>query len=223
MLLPAITHKIGYDTGGNMKRWRAIVATLCLFVASAAGAEERVTQASASFLFNGQRIEIGRDSRDAARFVAAFASAGDACGAPCIAPLQVAPGIRTVDEIGVLDFLTRDVADNTGLMVDARLPEDRAKGFIPGTVSLPFATLNPDNDFRDDILRALGARELDGIFNFADARALLVYDLGPSSNDAGSLIANLLTAGYPADLIRYYRGGMQVWSVLGFSIEEGQT
>lgn len=206
-----------------MKLWRAIAATLFFSVAGAAGAEERVTDASASFSFNGEQIEIARDTRDAARFVAVFASAGDTCGAPCIAPLQVAPGIRTLDEIGVLDFLTREVAGHTGLMVDARLPEDRAKGFIPGTVSLPFATLNPDNGFRDDILRALGARELDGVFNFADARALLVYDLGPSSNDAGRLIANLLAAGYPVDLIRYYRGGMQVWSVLGFSIQEGRS
>ena len=65
----------------------------------------------------------------------------------------------------------------------------------------------------------LGARVLNGVYNFSDARELLVYDAGPSSDDAGELVRNLLAAGYPREMIRYYRGGMQVWSVLGFSID----
>ncbi|MGJ8627040.1 MAG: rhodanese-like domain-containing protein [Sulfitobacter sp.] len=129
----------------------------------------------------------------------------------------------TVGETDVLTFLMDEVAGDKGLMVDARMPADRASGYIPGTVSLPFPTLDAESEFKGDILRVLGARELDGVFNFSDARELLVYDKGPSADDAGQLIKNLLTEGYPREKIRYYRGGMQVWSVLGFSIAEGTS
>lgn len=197
-----------------------VVAALFLSVVAGA-AQEHVTQAKASFIFNGERIRISRDNPDAARFVARFTAVGDACGAPCIAPMQVAPGVATLDENQVLEFLVTQVAGNRGLMVDARGPQARAAGFIPGTVSLPHSTLSPENRFRDDILQALGARTFDGVYNFTDARMLLVYDAGPSTNDAGVLVEHLLNAGYPPEMIKYYRGGMQVWSVLGFSIEDG--
>ncbi len=206
-----------------MRRWSARAAFALVLAATASGAQEQLTEAKASFIFNGERVQISRDIGQAAPFIATFTSRGDTCGAPCIAPMQVAEGVATLDEGQVLNFLVNEVAGNRGLMVDARLPQDRAAGFIPGTVNLPYSTMDPTNGFRRDILIALGAREFEGVFNFADARQLLVYDLGPSSNDAGLLVQNLLAAGYPPELIRYYRGGMQVWSVLGFSIEAGQS
>ena len=206
-----------------MRRWSARAAFALVLAATASGAQEQLTEAKASFIFNGERVQISRDIGQAAPFIATFTSRGDTCGAPCIAPMQVAEGVATLDERQVLNFLVNEVAGNRGLMVDARLPQDRAAGFIPGTVNLPYSTMDPTNGFRRDILIALGAREFEGVFNFADARQLLVYDLGPSSNDAGLLVQNLLAAGYPPELIWYYRGGMQVWSVLGFSIEAGQS
>lgn len=206
-----------------MSRWTiAVAAGICLS-ASALLAQDYVTEAKASFIFNGERVKISRENREVARYAERFAAAGDGCGAPCIAPMSIADGIQTLDETQVLEFLVTQVADNSGLMVDARMPAERAQGFIPGTVNLPFATLDPANEYRKDILRALGAREFDGVFNFTDARELLIYDNGPSTNDAGKLVQHLLNEGYPAELIRYYRGGMQVWAVLGFSIEEGKS
>jgi rhodanese-related sulfurtransferase len=186
-------------------------------------AQEYLTEAKASFIFNGERVKISRENREIARYAERFAAAGGGCGAPCIVPMQVAEGVKTLAETEVLEFLVKQVAGNAGLMVDARMPAERALGFIPGTVSLPYTTLGPGNDFKKDILRALGAREFDGVFNFTDARKLLVYDNGPSTDDAGTLVRHLLDQGYPPELIHYYRGGMQVWAVLGFSIEEGTS
>lgn len=206
-----------------MFRSSAIYASVLVLAATVVGAQEHVTQAKASFIFNGERVKISRDNPQAGQYAMQFAAAQGGCGAPCIAPMQVARGVPTLDEIAVLAFLVDKVAGNVGLMVDARLPQDRAMGFIPGTVSLPHATVAETNSFRDDILKALGARAFEGVFNFADARELLIYDQGPSSDDAGQLVRNLLAAGYPIEKIKYYRGGMQVWSVLGFSIEQGQS
>jgi hypothetical protein len=206
-----------------MSRLTAALFAISCLSGGAVFAQDAFKEAKASFIFNGERIQIDRDNPDAGLLAVRFVSTGDACGAPCIAPMVVADGIPTFGETDVLQFLVDSVAGNKGLMVDARMPEGRAKGFIPGTVSLPFATMSEDNQFKNDILKALGAREFDGVFNFADARELLIYDNGPSSDDAGNLVRNLLAAGYPTDKIRYYRGGMQVWSVLGFSIEEGTS
>lgn len=203
--------------------WTVRAAIAFILLATAGHAQERLIEAKASFKFNGVQVTIARGNADAVRRAATFVSADDACGGPCIAPMQVAAGVDTLGESEVLDFLVTQVAEGHGLMVDARVAVDRVKGFIPGTVSLPHNTLAPDNSFRNDILQALGARAFDGVFNFTDARSLLVYDNGPSSDDAGRLVENLLQAGYPAEMIRYYRGGMQVWSVLGFSIQEGRS
>lgn len=201
----------------------AHAATALFLIATASGAQERVSEAKASFIFNGERIKISRNGSDVGRLVLQFASATESCGGPCIAPMQAAPGVATLGEIEVLDFLVSRVAHNQGLMVDARAPKDRAVGFIPGSVSLPHTTLEAKNAFKGDILRALGAREFEDVFNFADAQQLLVYDNGPSGDDAGKLVRNLLEAGYPPNKISYYRGGMQMWAVLGFSIDEGQS
>ena len=35
-------------------------------------------------------------------------------------------------------------------------------------------------------------------------------------------IRNMITAGYPADHILYYRGGMQVWRLLGLTVIGGE-
>lgn len=209
--------------GDDMRKWKVPAGIALFLLATSAGAEERANEVKASFIFNGERVLIGGGNPDAARFAMRFATARPDCAGPCIAPLQVAEGVQSLDELQVLEFLTTKVAGNIGLMVDARRPEERAVGFIPGSVNLPHSTVAEGNSYRDDILRALGAREFDGLFNFTDARQLLVYDNGPASNDAGLLVANLLAAGYPAELIRYYRGGMQVWAVLGLSIQEGQS
>lgn len=206
-----------------MVRWTAFYAVACGFLSTAGYAELQVDEAKASFAFNGVRVEITRNNPDMARFSKVFTGAGAGCGTPCINPMQAAQGVQTIGETEVLGFLVDEVGGNRGLMVDARMPADRAKGHIPGSVSLPHAALVTDTGFKADILTALGAREMDGVFNFADARALLVYDNGPSTEDAEILVRGLLSAGYPPEKIQYYRGGMLAWSMLGFSIYEGDT
>lgn len=206
-----------------MPRWTAGAAIALLICATSGTAQERAADVQVSFIFNGERIKIARAPLGASSVDARFVKTASTCGGPCVAPMQAAPGVATLGELEVIGFLESDVAGDKGLMVDARTPEDRAKGFIPGTVSLPHITMEASNTFRHDILRALGAREFDGVYNFADARTLLVYDDGPSSMDAAQLVSHLLEVGYPPSMIRYYRGGMQVWSALGFSIEQGRS
>lgn len=206
--------------GDGMSKRAAIFAAALAFYVTAAQAADYTTTAQIEFTFDGQQVSVGPNAPDAARHAALFASLPPACDPHCIVPEAVAPGIETLTETDVLEFLVSAVGSNTGLLVDARMPDARAQGFIPGSVSLPFEALRPDNEFRDDILKALGARSFENVFNYADAQDLVVFDNGPTQNDAGKLIAYLLESEYPPEKIRYYRGGMQVWSVLGLTVQE---
>jgi len=66
---------------------------------------------------------------------------------------------------------------------------------------------------------ALGAEQFQGIFSFDDVLRLVIYDDGPATQEASAFITDMLDAGYPADKIAYYRGGMQVWATLGLTID----
>jgi len=88
------------------------------------------------------------------------------------------------------------------------------------SVNIPALTLETTNPYRGDILVALGAQHYDGVFSFENALSLVIFDAGPASMDASELVTNLVNAGYPAERIGYYRGGMQVWASLGLSTLE---
>lgn len=197
--------------------WAAIFAAIALAQAAPAQSQDHLASAQAVFDFGGERIEIRPNSLDAAIYAGRFAGS---CDPFCIAPQTVAVDVETLVEAQVLEFLLEAVGQNTGLFIDARMPNGRALGVIPGSVSLPHETLSQKNEFRDEILKALGARAFEDVFDFADAQNIVVYDNGPTRNDAGSLIARLLEVGYPPEKIRYYRGGMQVWSVVGLTVQE---
>ncbi|WP_298859607.1 rhodanese-like domain-containing protein [uncultured Sulfitobacter sp.] len=200
---------------------RAAFFAAALFVqAATVEAQDYSTTAQVAFNFGGTRIEIGPNASDAATYAGRFAALPASCDPYCIAPATAAVGIDTLIEGEVLDFLVTAVGENTGLLVDARMPDGRALGYIPGSVSLPHETMAAENEFRDEILKALGARAFEDVFNFVDAQNLVVFDNGPTQNDAGVLISHLLEVGYPPEKIRYYRGGMQVWSAVGLTVQE---
>jgi Mrp family chromosome partitioning ATPase len=77
-----------------------------------------------------------------------------------------------------------------------------------------------DNPYRVDILRALGAKTAAGVSNFSGAVELVIFDAGPGTTDAQRLISTLLDSGYPAEKVKYYRGGMQIWTALGLTTQE---
>ena len=209
-------HGLGDDMIG-----RAAVLAAAFFMQAATGqAQDRAVTAQAAFNFGGALVQISPNAANAATYASRFAAVPASCDPYCIAPQSAAVGIEALIEGQVLDFLVEKVGQNAGLLVDARMPEARALGYIPGSVSLPHETLAPENEFRDEILKALGARAFEDVFNFADAQNLVVYDNGPTQNDAGVLISHLLEVGYPPEKIRYYRGGMQVWSVVGLTVQE---
>lgn len=203
--------------------FRLLCSATIMFVITSVQAtaqDVRITPEMATFsaTINGELIEISRIQDTTNRLTSEFAKTSRPCPPFCIHPILAAPGVETVGELEVLDFLQGAVADGTGLLVDARVPEWFAKGTIPGAVNIPFPTLEFTNPFRDDILKALGAVQDGDSWNFDAAKQLALFCNGPWCDQSPRAIRALTEAGYPADKLHYYRGGIQMWSVLGLTI-----
>lgn len=196
---------------------------LCLFMSiatpSIASEEVRITPdiAARTIILNGTPLTIERIQDSENRLEGEFTRTSRPCPPFCIGPMSAAPGVVTIGELEVMEFLDTRVATGAGLLLDSRLPEFYAKGTIPGAVNLPFATLDPANPYRDEILQALGAVKAGAGWDFSGAMELAMFCNGPWCDQSPRAIRHLIQSGYPADKIQYYRGGMQLWLLLGLT------
>jgi rhodanese-related sulfurtransferase len=125
----------------------------------------------------------------------------------------------TVSELELLDFMVTKVRSGKGILVDARVPEWYQKGTIPGAVNIPWMilTAGPDNPYTAKILRALDVVDDTGQWDFRGALEILLFCNGPWCDQSPRAIKNLIALGYPPEKLYYYRGGMQVWQLLGLT------
>jgi rhodanese-related sulfurtransferase len=135
----------------------------------------------------------------------------------------LAPGVETLGENEVIDYLLRmKKGDKTVLVVDSRTPDWVEKGTIPGAINLPWTGLNPakgaDPISIGEILEdQFGASSLEGLWDYTNAKTLVLFCNGMWCGQSPNNIKNLLKFGYPAHKIKWYRGGMQNWSNLGLT------
>ncbi len=198
----------------------AVMAVTCAVPANADDA--RITQDMIVFEteVRGEVVRIARAGDPDARLENEFAKTSRACPPFCIHPMSAGEGVETVGELEVIGFLETAVAGGTGLLVDSRLPEWHGKGTIPGAINIPFSTLDSASPFRAAIFEALGGRPAEGgAWDFSGAKELVLFCNGPWYDQSPRAIRNLLDAGFPAEKLRYYRGGMQVWQLLGLSMK----
>ena len=136
-----------------------------------------------------------------------------------IQPFRPIKGIETVSELDVIDFLKNQVAQNRGVLLDARMPKWNKAGTIPGSTNIPFSILasKGNNDYIEKIFSLLSVEKVNNSWNFKDAQKLLIFDNGPWCQQGVRAMHNLLKLGYPKSKILYYRGGMQYWQILGLS------
>lgn len=179
--------------------------------------------ASASIEINGEMIQIERIQDTSHQLASEFTKTSRPCPPFCIHPIAAAPGVSTVGEIEVISFLETEVAGGTGLLIDSRVPAWFAKGSIPGAVNVPFAALEETNPYRLEIIKALGATQVGDDWNFDSAMQLTLFCNGPWCDQSPRSIRSLLAAGYPAEKINYYRGGMQLWLLLGLTVNTPST
>ncbi|MDG2395119.1 rhodanese-like domain-containing protein [Candidatus Thioglobus sp.] len=158
----------------------------------------------------------------------AFAKTSRPCPPFCIQPTApFAPAaVETVTELDVI-HAARDIAggDTTQLVIDARTKGWAKKGMIPHAVNVPFTKLNSKALAKDpmavvEILTdKFGVVDMDGVLNYDNAKTLYLYCNGSWCGQSPAAIRALLTMGYPQSKIKYYRGGMNDWKLLGLTVK----
>jgi rhodanese-related sulfurtransferase len=114
-----------------------------------------------------------------------------------IAPLSLGSGVRTVGELEVMAHLRAG-----GRAVDTRQDEYvAASGALPGAVAIPHEDVVARREEWDD-----------------GGGAVVFYCNGPQCTATPQAIKSLLEAGFPADRILYYRGGIHDWMTLGLPL-----
>jgi rhodanese-related sulfurtransferase len=55
-------------------------------------------------------------------------------------------------------------------------------------------------------------------WDFSNAKSVVLWCNGPWCGQSPSAIQGMLQLGYPAEKIRYYRGGLQLWLLFGMPV-----
>ena len=113
-----------------------------------------------------------------------------------IQPMQAAESVLTIGEQEVFHHKKMDLP-----IIDTRKPATMDEVSIPGSKNIPY----------DELVGRMD--ELD------ENHPSIFFCNGPQCPQSPTAIKNLLEAGYPADRILYYRGGMHDWITLGLPVQ----
>ena len=141
--------------------------------------------------------EITRIQDPAHELSGEWARTSRPCPNFCIQPMSPAPGVTTIGELEMIAALQ----DPEVIVTDSRVRADYLGGTIPGAVHLPYTEVA-------DRLDVLGCEvDFDG-FDCTNARSVVLFCNGPWCGQSPTAIRRMIEAGYPAERISYYRGGM---------------
>jgi len=201
--------------------YSALISLLLLQTAAIAQSTDNVVvgitanMPTVDVIHRGIPITIKRVQDTSNKLVDDFSKTSRPCPPFCVNPMSAAEGVTTVGELDIIDFLNKDVANGDGLLVDARMPNFYNSETIPGSINIPFVLFTSS---ARDILPLLGAIGTDdGGWDFSGAKTLLLWCNGPWCAQSPRAIRALRAVNYPADKLRYYRGGMQLWKILGMT------
>jgi rhodanese-related sulfurtransferase len=179
-----------------------------------------ITESTRAVVINhfGVPVTVERIQDTDNRLVDDFAKTSRPCPPFCIHPISAAPDVETVGELELIAFVKTKVADESGLLVDARMADWYDSETIPGAVNIPFTVFTTDSNKRARLLQLLGAnRDASGNYDFTRVPELLMFCNGPWCDQSPRAIRALLDIGYPASKLKYYRGGMQLWKLFGLT------
>jgi hypothetical protein len=98
---------------------------------------------SVDVMHHGRKVTIMRNQNQSNSVNPDFARTSRTCPPFCIQPSELAPGVTTIGELEVLRFL-KQVSDGDAsvMVIDSRTSAWVEKGVIPGTVNIPWDTLD---------------------------------------------------------------------------------
>ncbi|MGJ8622628.1 MAG: rhodanese-like domain-containing protein [Yoonia sp.] len=158
-------------------------------------------------------VEIMRNQDNDARLAEPWVQTSRPCPSFCIQPMSPAPGVKTIAELEVLEFLSL----GEGVLVDGRIRSQYEEGTIPGAVSVPYTEAA-------DRLGEFGCEiDFDGWICGDDVPNVVLFCNGPWCGQSPTAARRMIEVGFPAEKIYYYRGGMQNWNMLGLTVMPGAS
>lgn len=129
------------------------------------------------------------------------------CPPFCIQPIQAVEGTNLIGELEMIEALQ----DPETVVIDSRVRSNYQAGTIPGALNVPYTEIT-------DYLETLGCvPDFEG-YDCDQAKPVALFCNGPWCGQSPSAARFMIAAGYPAELISLYRGGMQVWRMLGLTV-----
>lgn len=173
-------------------------------------------------LHQGKKIRIERNPDTENMLDPDFSLTSRPCPPYCVQPMTLAPGVETIGELEMLEYLKKVGKDAGVLVIDSRDGDwPQRSGILPGAVLLPWQELHPAHNDLDKIAEILlfrfGAARQGGLWNFENAKTLVMYCNGPWCGQSPTNIKQLMAMGYPAHKLKWYRGGVQDWKMLGLT------
>ena len=138
-------------------------------------------------------------------------------------PISLAKGLETLGELEFIEYMKKAQTDTNIAIIDSRKPGWFDKLRIPGAVNVPFTNFE-DRDTAVEMMEdEMGVvQKQDGTLDFSNAKTLALYCNGYWCGQTPGMVKDaefaLLKMGYPVSKIKYYRGGMQAWTSLGFTV-----
>ena len=173
---------------------------------------------------NGEPVRIMRNQDPRHTINERYAFTSRNCPPFCIQPAVIAPGVETIGELEVLQYLKQAAeGDASVLIIDSRTPDWVENGTIPGSINIPWTTLDAGagaDPFQvaDLLQQRFNVKNREGLWDFSDARTLVLFCNGNWCGQSPTNIHTLLALGYPPARLKWYRGGMQNWEMLGLTV-----
>ncbi len=199
---------------------RVIIGTIFLGTVLMAGGVN-ITKDLESIVIkeDNKDIKIERIQDTKHRLTSSFTKTSRECPPFCIQPMNIGK-VKTIGELELLKYIQdMQKEDSDTLLIDARTRDWYREGTIPTSINLPFTMLKKDSKYLKKILKLLGAKEVDGKWNFDKVPTMIIFSNGIWDEQATKEIKSLISLGCPEDKILYYRGGMQNWHILGLTVK----
>ncbi|MCV2874816.1 rhodanese-like domain-containing protein [Rhodobacteraceae bacterium XHP0102] len=157
-------------------------------------------------------VEIARIQDTENRLTGDFALTSRPCPNFCIQPMTPAEGVTTIGELELIEMLQAEDA----VVMDGRIRSEFEAATIPGAISVPYTEAA-------DRLGEFGCEvDFDGYICEGDLPRVVLFCNGPWCGQSPTAARRMIEAGFPAERIYYYRGGMQVWQSLGLTTVAGR-
>jgi len=215
----------------NIAACGTLILAACL--GNALAADNRISSliTTVEVEHNGEVVIISRGRDHDATLPAIFQKTDRGCPPFCVQPIVSVPGVDTIGELEVLDYLNRmSQGDSSIMVVDSRTPDWVMRGTIPGSVNIPWNKINTETagtfetpTEAEGLVHILAdefganydaAKET---WDFSNAKTLVLFCNGIWCPQSTTNLKTLVELGYPVYKLKWYRGGMQDWVSVGLT------